>query len=144
MIVLGLVERDGRALLVRESYGLQLWGLPGGRAEPGESMVDAVRREVYEETGLEAELVGLIGLRERSDQLCLVFHLHAVPGQAKTNDPAEIIDLAWIDGPALAPGAYDIDDFSRRVLEAWFGGSCLTLPVTPWLGRDGRKASLIL
>ena len=46
-----IVDRQGRLLLQQRSDGGQ-WGLPGGSVEIGESLRDAVVREVREETGL--------------------------------------------------------------------------------------------
>jgi ADP-ribose pyrophosphatase YjhB (NUDIX family) len=41
-----------------------LWTLPGGRVEVGETLVEAVKREVTEETALSIEVIGLAGYRE--------------------------------------------------------------------------------
>jgi 8-oxo-dGTP diphosphatase len=37
-----------------------VWSLPGGHIEPGEAAADAARREVLEETAIEAEILGLV------------------------------------------------------------------------------------
>jgi ADP-ribose pyrophosphatase YjhB (NUDIX family) len=52
---------EGRILLQRRSDN-GLWGLPGGSVEIGESVRDAILREVREETGLSVEVVRLIGV----------------------------------------------------------------------------------
>ncbi|GAA3487170.1 MULTISPECIES: NUDIX hydrolase [Streptomyces] len=59
---------DGRALLAHavKPDGTQVWTLPGGRVEGGEDPVDAVVREVAEETGLTAEVVRLLGVDSRT------------------------------------------------------------------------------
>jgi mutator protein MutT len=51
----------GQILLQRRSDN-GLWGLPGGAVEIGESVRDAIVREVREETGLTVEVVRLIGV----------------------------------------------------------------------------------
>ncbi|CAB1128217.1 NUDIX hydrolase [Candidatus Hydrogenisulfobacillus filiaventi] len=60
-------EPGGPFLLVRHRHperGEDFWCLPGGWVEPGESLADAVRREVAEETGLTVEPEGLVSLME--------------------------------------------------------------------------------
>lgn len=54
--------RDGEVLLIRRGREPRMgeWSLPGGRIEPGERAVEAALRELREETGVEAELTGLI------------------------------------------------------------------------------------
>jgi len=61
VIVGGIVEKSGKYLLVQEAkekcYGK--WNLPAGRLEHNESVVDAARREIMEETGCNVEITGI-------------------------------------------------------------------------------------
>lgn len=54
--------KDDQVLLIRRGKAPRLgeWTLPGGRIEPGERLADAALRELREETGVEAEITGLI------------------------------------------------------------------------------------
>lgn len=52
---------------------MDLWNLPGGRVEPGESPWDAVIREVEEETGLQVTVEKLQGVYTKNDRDSLVF-----------------------------------------------------------------------
>lgn len=54
--------RGDAVLLIRRGRPPRLgeWSLPGGRIEPGERAVDAALRELREETGVEAEITGLL------------------------------------------------------------------------------------
>jgi 8-oxo-dGTP pyrophosphatase MutT (NUDIX family) len=57
-----VVRLGPRFLLVHERKHGQLWYLPGGRAEPGETLVDAARREALEEAGISVRIDGLVRL----------------------------------------------------------------------------------
>jgi len=58
---------DGNLLLIRRGHGPAAgrWSVPGGRVEHGELLVEAVVREVREETGLECICGPLVGWVER-------------------------------------------------------------------------------
>jgi mutator protein MutT len=61
----GAVVRDesGRILVVRRARppSQGLWSIPGGRVEPGETLAEAARREVREETGLDVDVREILG-----------------------------------------------------------------------------------
>ena len=52
----------GEGVLLQRRSDNGLWGLPGGGVEPGESVSEAVVREVREETGLEVRPTRLVGV----------------------------------------------------------------------------------
>jgi 8-oxo-dGTP diphosphatase len=59
------VWKEGRVLLVRRAKPpAGLWSLPGGHVEFGETALEAARRELFEETGVAADLTELVGLYE--------------------------------------------------------------------------------
>jgi ADP-ribose pyrophosphatase YjhB (NUDIX family) len=98
-----LVVHDGRLLVVRRgrSPGRGLWSVPGGRVERGESLQDAVVREVAEETGLAVRPGAVVGRVERA---------------APANGVYVIDDLSCeLDGPAAALRAGDDADEARWV-----------------------------
>ena len=63
----GAVVHEGRLLMVRRASrrGRGNWQVPGGFIEPDETIEAAVVREVAEEAGVQAEVVGVLGLRSR-------------------------------------------------------------------------------
>ncbi len=56
-----VIVEDGRVLLVKRA-DFEVWGLPGGYVESGESLTECAVREAREETGLQVRLSGLVGV----------------------------------------------------------------------------------
>ncbi|WP_250286384.1 NUDIX hydrolase [Frankia sp. CiP1_Cm_nod2] len=56
-----VTDPDGRILMVHKTDN-DLWALPGGGMDLGESIADAAVRETKEETGIDIEVTGLIGV----------------------------------------------------------------------------------
>ena len=62
-VLAAVVERDGRLLLARRPAGKRhagLWEFPGGKFLPGETPLDAARRELSEELGVETAALGAL------------------------------------------------------------------------------------
>jgi 8-oxo-dGTP pyrophosphatase MutT (NUDIX family) len=94
----------GGKVLIAKRIKPSLWSLPGGRVEPGETTEQAAIRELFEETGVTAEAVGLAGeaVVERKDKAGAViarFHIHAYAALWKAGEAApgpEAAEVAWV------------------------------------------------
>lgn len=75
------------------------WGIPGGFIEPGEQPVDAVKRELYEETGIELTDVELLEVRTIARHVEIVFRAKAV-GTARVRS-REINALGWFQADEM-------------------------------------------
>ena len=109
------VDND-RLLLVRRGHGAAAgeWSVPGGRVEAGETLAEAVVRELLEETGIEGVCNDLIGwverISEESHYVILDFRVDVLePGDPVAGDDAaeaawvplhEVADLLLVEGLA--------------------------------------------
>ena len=103
------IFRDAKVLLTRRarSPAKGFYSLPGGRVEFGESLHQALAREIDEETGLDIEIIGLAGWREvlpaaagAGHYLIMSFAARWVAREPVLND--ELDDYRWIAPEALA------------------------------------------
>jgi len=100
--VLGVALDKEGVLLVRTRYGAGRWQLPGGFVQPGEPLVNALRRELGEELSVDARIGSLVGLYLRlwDSNLVLVFHVSGDFSDLHV-DPVEIRDASWFPHDAL-------------------------------------------
>jgi len=119
-VALAVPLRDGRVLVARRGPGLHLaglWEFPGGKVEPGEAPVDAARRELREETGLDADaLEPLVICVHDYAEAPLRFHVFLA------REPRGEVSLdgdrgfAWIEPDELA--GYEMPEANRQMLRA--------------------------
>lgn len=96
-----VVLQDSQVLLVkREDF--EVWVIPGGSIDPGESVSDAAVREVYEETGLQVHLTRLLGIYSRPHWSAHIAIFVAEPTAGTLrSQPGETIDIRFFDVQAL-------------------------------------------
>lgn len=136
-IVIGLLHVAGSVLLVKQAYGAHLWTLPGGAVEPGETLTEAIMREVREETGLETRVQSLVSLRDRHDQTCLVFALEPCGGQLIDTVPGEIEAVKWFTTRDVAEADPIIEQFPRFIVKHALQSDLTALQAQPWTGYTG-------
>lgn len=73
-----VVRWENRFLMVHERKHGQLWHLPAGRVEPGESLVDAAKRETLEESGIRVQIEGILRIEHKPAKLSGTARLRAI------------------------------------------------------------------
>lgn len=112
LAVSAAIIRDGKVLIVRRARPPAggLYTLPGGGVEVGETLIEAVVREVREETALTIEPVALAGYREAITRdgdgrierhfVILPFAARWIAGEPMLND--ELSEAMWLDPSEIA------------------------------------------
>ncbi len=124
----GVVIAEGRALLIRRGSPplVGQWSIPGGMLEVGETLVDGVRRELAEETGIEVRVLDLIEVFERIDldasgkpqyHFVILDYLCEMTG-GELRAASDVTDAAWAAPSELA--RYSLTPTATRVIEKAF------------------------
>ncbi len=119
------IQEDGRIILIRRRDS-QRWGLPGGMVEWGEDLASALRRELWEETGLEVQSMGrLVGIYSspcrdpRLHSICAAVEVKVV-GQVAIADHREVMDVQAFK-PEQIPCAELAHDHIQQLTDYWQG-----------------------
>lgn len=100
-----ITNKQNQVLLIRQSYGQQFYGLPGGIVDQGETPPTAAIREALEEISVQVEIEYQIGAylltgRGWPDVFASIYKAQIVQGQPKA-DLKEISEVLWCDLYAL-------------------------------------------
>jgi len=124
----GVIIEKGRTLLIRRGHPPLKgeWSIPGGTLEAGETLVEGVRRELAEETGIEVRVLDLIEVFERifHDEdgrakyhfVILDYLCEAASGSARAG--GDVTDVAWSEESDL--GKYSLTPTATRVIKRAF------------------------
>ncbi|MBI2665343.1 NUDIX domain-containing protein [Candidatus Woesearchaeota archaeon] len=113
LIVSAIIERDGKLLFGKKPQNVgpypNTWHLLGGGVNSGESITEAIKREVLEESGLVVKDLKQISFDEdyepnkhgvKTHYIFLVFKANYQSGKLKPKD--DIFELKWIEKSALS------------------------------------------
>ncbi|MEU3765687.1 NUDIX domain-containing protein [Amycolatopsis keratiniphila] len=104
-------DDEGRILMIRRTDN-DLYSIPGGQLELGETLAQAAVREVREETGIECEVTGVIGLYsnpnhviayddgEVRQEFSICFRADSIGGTARTSDESK--EVCWVSAEMVA------------------------------------------
>ena len=103
-----LLSETGKCLLLKRSMSSKgnpgKWDLPGGKIDHGETFDQALLREVKEETGLEANIIGVAGTTYSESPTHRIVYLivegSAAPGDVQLS--SEHDEYCWVDTKELS------------------------------------------
>src|SRR5690606_25758578 len=122
-VLAAVIRRDGRYLICRRPAHKRhggLWELPGGKLDPGESLLDAARREMWEELALEATAVGraLAAIRDPGSPFLIEF-VEVEIADGAMPEALEHEEVRWVAPVDL--GVMDLAPSDRAFVAGWVG-----------------------
>lgn len=108
--------RGDEVLLIKRGRAPRLgeWSIPGGKVELNETLADAALRELREETGVTAEMAGLVEVYEILEPefhyVLIDYAAHWVTGEPRAGDDADEARFVSIDAALLMVSRADILD----------------------------------
>jgi NAD+ diphosphatase len=143
VVIVRVSDSRDRLLLGRQDrWAPGRFSVLAGFVEPGETLEEAVRREVLEESGVEVAHAGYVASQPWPfpSSLMIGFDTEAAPGGEPRPGDGELSEVRWFERPeveAAAAGAGDVhlpprDSISHRLIDGW-----LTTPA----GRGTRRRS---
>jgi len=100
IIVGGIIEKDGKFLLVQEAQEKcrGKWNIPAGHLDPNETIFEGAKREVFEECGCNVELAGVLQIGNKvlanDTWISVIFATKLIDDNIKF-DKNEILDVKW-------------------------------------------------
>lgn len=117
-----IVFDEGRLLVIKDRISSG-YKLPGGHIDKNESIINAVKREVYEETGINIEFESIINIGHfRNGQfgesnLYIVCTAKALSKEISINDSNEIEEARWIV-PEDFLNSENVNNYNKSVVKA--------------------------
>ena len=116
-----IFDIEGRILLVKRNYGNRRWTTPGGGMEAGESPIEGVRREVFEEINGDIEIGPMVGVYSTPalDDLVILFEAKLCK-QGKWQPNNELSHVGYFDRSKLPEPLHErtrtriLDAFDQR------------------------------
>jgi 8-oxo-dGTP diphosphatase len=125
--VKAIIKQDDKYLFIKQSIeGEEIWDLPGGKVEYGESPYDTLSREVREEINNKITIIKPIGLfwffrkKDKDQVVCITFLCKLENNKILINknpdDTEKIIDYKWLSKDEFLSDKYVVSHISLKEL----------------------------